>query len=314
MKCQNTGAAFAAILSVSLFACGSSSSGSPDAPNTGSDGANPDASTGGPSFKIVTPNITVNAGREETHRYYTTYKGNTPVGVKRWASKMAAGSHHMIVYFMDTAQPDGVAEGSCQAFGGGGLSVWTYSSQTPEGEAKMPDGVGMLVKAGQPMCIEMHYLNATDAAITAHVELTGETYANGVQYQQAAAFVTYDNTISIPARSLGNAGGDCPVSASAKFFGLSTHVHKRGIKTQVMDGASMLFEATDWEHPGAKQWDAPFYQFSSGKLSYRCEYNNTDSNTVVDGNSAQSDEMCMAVGYFFPATKSLICVDSSPIN
>lgn len=31
--------------------------------------------------------------------------------------------------------------------------------------------------------------------------------------------------------------------------------------------------------------------------------------TITSGDSPTTDEQCMAIGYFFPATKSLVCID-----
>ena len=50
-----------------------------------------------------------------------------------------------------------------------------------------------------------------------------------------------------------------------------------------------------------------FYTFSTGKLTYECTYNNPTGATIKTGDSAQTDEMCMATGYYFPATKATIC-------
>jgi hypothetical protein len=93
------------------------------------------------------------------------------------------------------------------------------------------------------------------------------------------------------------------------------------VHTQINDGATigdtgMVFQSTDWEHPGAQNWMAsPFYTFTSGKLTFQCTYDNnkaSDPNhttTIVAGQSAQFNEMCMATGYIFPATtyKGCLC-------
>ena len=78
----------------------------------------------------------------------------------------------------------------------------------------------------------------------------------------------------------------------------------------------MTFASSDWEHPGAKTWmSTPFYSFASGKLTYECTYNNTTNRTILTGDSAQTDEMCMAVGYFFPADNAKWCFDGQgPID
>ncbi len=92
---------------------------------------------------------------------------------------------------------------------------------------------------------------------------------------------------------------------------MSTHAHKQAIKTDVNDGATNIFHSDDWEHPGAQIWNAmPFYSFAN-KVTWTCTYNNTGDNaaqTIKAGPSAQTNEMCMATGYWFPATGPMACV------
>jgi hypothetical protein len=301
---------------VALAACGSNNNGTVDA-SAGIDAAvDAPASNDLPvptnGFQFKSTEATIGAGKEETWRYFTTFKGTAEVGVKRWQSRMTPGSHHLIMYFSNSPLgPDGtVQKGSCTG-NGANLPVWTYSAQNIENEALMPAGVGMTVPVGQNVCIEMHYLNATDQDLKVHVTVNGETYAPGTSYEKAAAYVTYNTQINLAPNSTGSAQGSCDVPAGAKFFALSTHVHKQGTLTQVHDAAAKIFEATDWEHPGVKDFGEPFFSFSSGKLNYRCEYNNTTNNTIRTGSSALTDEMCMAVGYFFPANKAVFCINSN---
>jgi hypothetical protein len=96
---------------------------------------------------------------------------------------------------------------------------------------------------------------------------------------------------------------------------MSMHTHKQAVRIAVKDGMPMtgttVFESTDWEHPGAKRWDGPFHTFVSGKLTYECQYTNPSNRAIEDGDSAQTDEMCMASGYFFPATQPMFCYDNN---
>jgi hypothetical protein len=78
----------------------------------------------------------------------------------------------------------------------------------------------------------------------------------------------------------------------------------------------MVFESDNWEHPGVARWTHdPFFSFVSNRLTYYCEYDNTgNSSAVREGASAKTNEMCMAVGYFFPATTAKICLNSTVVN
>jgi hypothetical protein len=77
----------------------------------------------------------------------------------------------------------------------------------------------------------------------------------------------------------------------------------------------------DWEHPGTTTWSAPsFYQFSTNTLTSDCTYDNNNADdpnhlkTITSGQSAVTNEMCMATGYFFPATGASICYCTGPTS
>lgn len=299
-------------LSFVLVACGGGGGGGDD---TGDDTTGPDAGDDPPppavGFQIVTPDITIEPGQEITYCYYTTIDIAEPIGVKRWSSTYTQGSHHLILYFVgDTGYADGTVTEDCNLTGGGGLSLpqWTYSAGTPQWENAMPDGVGMTVNPGQKVAVQLHYLNTSPSTpIDAHAVINAEGYEPGVQYTPAAAYITYNQSISIPPNGTASAQGTCAIPDGATFFTLSTHAHRRATHTEVRDGSTVVFSSDDWEHPGAVDWRAaPHYQFS-GDLTYHCDYQNDLDQTVTDGDSAATDEMCMAVGYFFPATEPVFC-------
>jgi hypothetical protein len=295
-----------------LVACGGSS-GDDDDDDVGDDDGDDDDSVTGDSFEITTPGVVVAPGDERTHCYYTTVPVDRDVGVSRWTSTMSLGSHHMIVYALPSSDghPEGIEE-DCNVISGTSIPAWTYSAQTPTSDFPMPEGVGFSLEAEQKIVIEMHYLNASTDPLTASVTLTGEIYAEDETYEPAAAFITYNSEISIDPLDTGEAGGECEVPDGARFFAMSTHAHRRATRTEVMDGGDMVFESDDWEHPGAVTWDEePFFEFASGALTYGCEYLNDLDMEVVDGPSAVTNEMCMAVGYFFPAERRVLCINDT---
>lgn len=264
-------------------------------------------------FQLTTPDIVLAAGEEATWCYYTTIPTDSEVGVSRWESVMTPGSHHMIMYFTGTAtRPDGTLEQDCNIGGGGGLDlpVWAYASQSIENTQAMPPGVGMQVGQQQAAIIQMHYLNVTDGELRAHVTINGHTYPDGTEYERAAPYITFNTQISVPPEATGSVTGTCAVPAGKKFFLMSTHAHRFSTRAYVTDGSEMILETLDWEDPETREWNAsPYYEFSNS-LTYTCEYFNFSDQTVTTGDSAETDEMCMAVGYFFPATDPVFCVNS----
>ncbi len=311
----------ALVIFASLAACGGKGTG-----GGGGGGGMPDASTlGTPAFDIISPDIMLMPGQEVTYCYYFHTPNTATLAVDKWVSDMTPGSHHMILFTGGPAHADGLDTTNSCGLGTSAQNpaVWVYASQVPHQEQDLPadDGGGKpLAQAIAPNtqgAFQMHYLNTTDNALTAHVELKAYALAAGAAFTETDAFITYNNSISIPPGATNvTASATCAVPTQ-KFWTISTHDHKQGIHTDVMDGASVVFQSTDWEHPGAQLWNtSPFYTFSGGKLTWECTYDNTGSNssiTVVSGPSAQTNEMCMAVGYFFPATGPKFCLYDTQI-
>src|SRR5262249_55181295 len=150
---------------------------------------------------------------------------------------------------------------------------------------------------------QMHYLNATDGPLTVHVEVSAYALEQGKPFTQTSAYVTYNGSISIAPHEINHLESEnCQVPGGAKFWTVTSHSHKQSIMTDIKDGSNMVFQSNDWEHPGTKDFmQMPFYTFSNPMMTFECTYNNTGDNanrTIKDGTSAQTDEMCMAIGYF----------------
>jgi len=314
------------VLVTTLAGCSSSQgmvNEQPDAPSGG------DAGSPGPGFQIVSPTVDVNPGADTTYCYYFHTPNTSDLNIKKWASHMTDGSHDLIVYLTptDLQPPPTLSATMCGLAGDGPGPVWTYSAQSPDYEAPLPadDGngmpVGQQIKAGQSGFLQMHFLNTTNAVLHVHVELDAYAYDDGVQVTQAAPFFTLSTMINLPAAApnptMGMVNGDCDVASDAKFFLMTTYTHKQGVHTFVKDGATTVFDSRNWELPGAQRWSTtPFFSFASGKLTYQCEYVNPNSYRIKYGDSVTTQEMCMAMGYYFPATDSTghMCLDSVMLN
>jgi hypothetical protein len=220
---------------------------------------------------------------------------------------MSVGSHHFILYRADgdTAPVDTVTDGGCS---GNFTTSWVYSSGQPHYGFKNPPGVAMVLNAKQRVGFDMHYINTTTKPIDATVTLN-MIFATGT-FVKAAPLISFNTAINIPANGTQTVGGDCTPGAGANFYMASTHTHKRGVLATInrvlADGTmgEELVHTTDWEKPDFKQYQAaPFLTFKTGeKFHYSCTYQNDRNVPVTVGNSAETNEMCMAVTYFFPAT------------
>jgi Copper type II ascorbate-dependent monooxygenase, C-terminal domain len=299
--------------------------------------ASPAAGTG---IQIATPdynasdanakNMIVQPGQEIFLCFYVTLP-NTQTEVGAFQSWMSPGSsHHFIVFqqtgafagFGGTPQPSGTIN-ACPFSTG----QWIYATSTP-GQVvsmSMPQGVGYPFPASTQIVLNMHFINPGSTTLYPKVKLN-ILFATNVQYQ-AAAMVSFNTRINVPAATstgpgLQTVSGTCTAPVGSKFFIMSTHTHKHataavvnfvhGGQSQeiVHTGTAATYPAnqapgsgTDWEHPGVGQWATPNYlTVSSGdSFTYSCSYSNSASTAVTVGETAASNEMCMAIGYYFPA-------------
>ncbi len=223
-------------------------------------------------------------------------------------------SHHFITYHVGSgsaggfgAQPDGTIV-SC-AFGGG---TWMYATSLAGQiiEMKMPSGVGLPLAAGTQIMLNMHFINPGSTAATPQVKLNLNTVSS-VTYQAAAMF-SFNTTIHVPAATAAGPGtqtvtGTCTAPVGSNFFVMTSHTHKFATLTKVNYNhngqAYNIVNTTDWEHPDVGVWDAPnFLTVKQGdSFTYSCSYSNTTSAPVTVGDTAASNEMCMEIGYYFPA-------------
>jgi hypothetical protein len=277
---------------------------------------------------VVTPN------QEIFLCYYVTLPNDAEVDVGAFQSYMSPNSsHHFIVYqqgsgsgvaslFSMPSQPSGTIQ-SC-GFAGG---TWVYATSTPGAvvTSTMPKGVGLPFAAGTQLVLNMHFINTGTSTLYPKVKLN-ILRAKDIQYK-AAVMVSFNRSIDVPAATATGPGmqtvsGTCTAPVGSKFFSMSTHTHKHATAAVVNfvsggsaqeivhTGEDAAYPApqqqgtgTDWEHPGVSLWDGPdFLTVKQGdSFSYSCSYVNTASTAVTVGETAASNEMCMAIGYYYPA-------------
>ena len=269
------------------------------------------------AFSIKSTDVVIMPGEETTKCFYFRTPNTEILHVHKWVSDMTPGSHHMI-YFSQlggTQPPDGTVD-DCEA---AGQPLPVYGAQTPHEEVAFPtDDVGVqlaqVVVPNAAGYFQMHYVNAGDTPLTASVTLQAYALPPEQSFTRTDLFGTYNADISIPPMATNfKVSATCDVTSGAKFWSMSTHAHKQAVATEVREGTQMLFQSQDWEHPGTTEWRAPdFYEFK-GQMTWECTYDNVGSNkdrTVTDGQSARTNEMCMATGYYFPAAGPRGCVKS----
>ena len=274
---------------------------------------------------VTPPGAFTVAPNQEIFPNYCVVVPNKDIQVGGFRSWMTEGSsHHFILYMGGTVAAGTASGGNCSL----GAGQWVYATSTPGAITgmNMPANVGLSVAANTQFVINMHFINPGTTTASPQVKIN-LLYAKDVMYK-AATMISFNTSISVPAGTASAPGkqtvtGTCTAPVGANFFMMSTHTHKHAVAatidyihngqtTEVVHtGTATTYPAdqqkgsgVDWEHPGIGSWlSAPFLTVQQGdSFTYSCAYENTTSTPVTVGETAASNEMCMAVTYWFPAS------------
>jgi hypothetical protein len=290
-------------------------------PMGATDMAAPDPSVG---MQIATPPMafSVAPNQEIFPNYCVAIPKDIEIG--GFQSFMSPGSsHHFILYKGSTVAAGTQPSTSCML----GANAWIYASSTPGQVVTQnnPPNVGLDIAANTLLILNMHFINPGTTTAYPQVKLN-LIYAKDVKYQ-AGTLVSFNVGINVPAASSSGPGtqtvqGTCTAPVGANFYQMSTHTHKHATAAwvdYVHNGASTeivhtgqassyppdqeMGSGVDWEHPGVGLWVSPnFLTVQQGdSFTYHCSYSNSSSQAVTVGETATYNEMCMAVGYYFPA-------------
>ncbi|MBX3197204.1 MAG: hypothetical protein KF894_03520 [Labilithrix sp.] len=282
----------------------------------------PDADGAPPrGFQLESKEASLLPSQEVTYCYHFAAPNTETLAVHKWKAALTAGVQSMELFIGGSNEPPGTLTAACPSIAGASQSdspAWVFTAHAKTTELAFPsdDGTGKALAfelpAGARGYIQMHIANTTDQALKAHVTLSVEALPEGVAYTKTAPFVTYDETITIPASSANHVeNGTCDTLPGTQFWAMTMRTHKQATRMTVKNGATtssnVAYDSTDWSSPTQKTWPEPFYTFDEDKLSFECVYTNPTTRTITAGQSRGADETCMTQGYYFPADKPTLC-------
>jgi hypothetical protein len=265
---------------------------------------------------------TMQPGNETTRCVLKRLPTDKPVNIKEIRTKLAPGSHHLIVY-KSSAVEEQHEPVPCQPFvdsfsGGAPLMI----SEIPEESLSFPPGVGIELAAGQMIRIEAHYLNYFPDEITAHADVTFVLAEEGEVEQQADFLFYGTGQFAIPPNSTAETAWTyLDVPNDSKIFGITGHTHAMGIAVDIEQstggavGAPIypLDQPFIWSEAPVVSYDPPL-EFSSGQgVRFRCKWNNTSDKFISFGQSAK-DEMCFLWAYYYPSKGYRLCAEGLPLG
>ncbi len=190
----------------------------------------------------------------------------------------------------------------------GGAVLFGSSTQHVGNEwESFPPGMAYPVTPGFEIVARMHYLNAGTRPLTVAPKYEWTTVDEKKVTTVLAPFAwTYEGFHIAPGQTL-TVTGECRFPGPMKIAFVLPHMHRLGVAFT----ASFLggpLDGQEWLHSkgydpagGVMQVYDPPIDLSQGQGStFACTWNNTTSETVVDG--VGNNEMCILFGYAFPSS------------
>jgi hypothetical protein len=163
----------------------------------------------------------------------------------------------------------------------------------------------MHFEAGQVILVQSHYLNATEAAVTAEIHFS-LTPARAPVEQEAGTLFFYDFAISVPAQSTFTAKMHCEVPDDLHLVFAMSHMHRRGVayRSWIVPATETakedLYMGQDWENVHPDVYEPPRTIRGGGAIDFECDFDNREDRDIVEGPSAVDNEMCMFVAGYWP--------------
>jgi hypothetical protein len=196
----------------------------------------------------------------------------------------------------------GASDGSPQPCSGLEFKRAVHGAQTPENKITYPEGVGRSVKTEDGLRVMAHYLNTTGEDIEAKIRVVFRVVPEGTVEHQAGALFLNNLAVYVEPNSAGSATKTCSVPYDVELINVVSHMHMHGTHfvATTSDGQT-LYETNNWDEPQANVFDPPLSIKAGTEITFSCQYQNPTGSTLTFGDSAQTNEMCILSGTYFPA-------------
>jgi hypothetical protein len=220
------------------------------------------------------------------------------------------GSHHYLLYKTSLVDPPPgtVSPFDCGAEGG----IMRYATgivaggQVPKGGETYPAGVALPLLSGQVLVLQAHYINTTDAPIDATVSVDLALVDPASVKHRAGMAQLYDPFIVVPPRSKAQAQMRCTTRRNVTLVKAIPHMHARGVAHETFIDSSgappadaPLVSSTDWQHP--TEFTGDLLLSAGSALRIRCDYQSDLDFEILQGQSADKNEMCTLGIVYYPA-------------
>jgi len=218
------------------------------------------------------------------------------------------GTHHTALAFALNGGDDGgfpckASDAGFRLIFGSGLGTETF---------ELPDGVAMKLPAGEQIILNLHLYNTSDEVLTGTSGVEIERIAPKDVVHEAEVIYALDFDVNATP-GVSTTTGECTIDGDSTIFGTFPHMHRLGTH---LKGTAMRGDGPTVFHDQAYNFETqlnyrvgPIEMLKGEKVQYACTFDNPTSQTVVFGDSTDS-EMCVLGMYRYPARGSVsLCID-----
>jgi hypothetical protein len=231
------------------------------------------------------------------------------VAVQKVETFMTSGSHHLFVFVGDN--PADNEDGELEACSGLTFGPNLHLSQRSHDVTRFPPGVGRAFAGKQGVRLQIHYLNSSEDVVHTEVSATiSATMPDQVPILAAGVFI---NTfgIGVAPLSKGVAKNSCGVPKDIELFEATSHMHHHGVHfTARSSDGQLLYDTQQWAEPPAWTFEPPRHIPAGSTIDIRCDYQNDTPYSLTFGESADTNEMCIFTGAYYPAVagEQIACI------
>jgi hypothetical protein len=276
------------------------------------DASLPDADSFGPPITLTMNSFSVPPNSE----VYKCQQFGNPFGqdvdLVKMVGTMSTGSHHFFLFNMSPSTGRSTTaplEDCPQA--GLEFHPFPYLSQQPNWTVEYPQGMGYPLISANGLMMNAHFLNASAQTVTPQVTITIYPAKPGTVTTHIGTLFLNDSLINVPAgttqaKPLAVTSSDIPIKdQSYTIFTNWSHMHQYSLDFQASTNGSVFYDEKQWDEPplttAATSSLLPLKMAAGSQITWTCMYYNPTSKAMPFGDSAQTDDMCIYLGQYYPA-------------
>jgi hypothetical protein len=249
---------------------------------------------------LITAEWNIGPNQERYFCQRTTLKEDVYLGAIRAVNPL--GTHHTALTAEpgEATEPDGLTECN-SALSPQGI----FGSGVGTNEVFYPDGVGLRLRAGQQLLLNLHVFNVSDEPLsgtsgTEIVKIDPDKVAHAAESVLAGPL-----GFNLPAHETTKVDGTCTMTQDTTLFAVQPHMHQLGIHMKGVAHSSTAGEVVlhDGDYDFDKQIVYPIDEVpmkAGDAVDIECTFDNTTDEDVGLGESSNA-EMCFLVLHRYPA-------------